>query len=99
MATTIKIEDPIRPVRSIGTSGAGGVYPIRARSVRSVRSLDRRSLKSVDHEKEDPVDEDSGLRREGDFKQKQVTHIQNLPLTYYANAYFVRFSRARFYYG
>lgn len=62
---TIQIEDPIRPVRS-HTSGTdiGGVYPIRA------ISTDRRS---TDHEYQGhKEDEDSGLRRAGDFKKKQV---------------------------
>ncbi|TVY57953.1 Potassium transporter 5 [Lachnellula cervina] len=64
MATTIKIEDPIRPVRSIGNNG--GVYPIRS------LSADRHSLRSTDNPKQDLEDEDSGLRRAGDFKKKQI---------------------------
>ena len=72
MATTIKIEDPIRPVRSLGNNG--GVYPIRS------LSTDRRSLRSTDHEKQDVEDEDSGLRRAGDFKKKQVQYALNLQL-------------------
>jgi len=74
MATTIKIEDPIRPVRSLGSNG--GVYPIRS------LSADRRSLRSTDQEKQDAEDEDSGLRRAGDFKKKQVQHVQTSQLTY-----------------
>ncbi|TVY82368.1 Potassium transporter [Lachnellula suecica] len=66
MSTTIRIEDPIRPVRSTGNNSLGGVFPLRSRSV------DRRSIKSSDYEKQDAEDEDSGLRRAGDFKQKQV---------------------------
>ncbi|KAF4635985.1 hypothetical protein G7Y89_g2111 [Cudoniella acicularis] len=70
---TIRIADPIRPTRSVASSSGvnvGGVYPLRAVSV------DRRSLPSNnDQERQSfstPEDEDSGLRRAGDFKQKQV---------------------------
>lgn len=64
---TIQIED-IRPVRSNASGNdVGGVYPIRA------ISTDRRSLRSTDHEyQHHKEDEDSGLRRDGDFKKKQV---------------------------
>lgn len=74
MATTIKIEDPIRPVRSIGNTG--GVYPIRS------LSADRHSLRSTDNPKQDLEDEDSGLRRAGDFKKKQVQHPRSPQLTF-----------------
>lgn len=65
METTIQIEDPIRPVRSNASGNdVGGVYPIRA------ISTDRRS---ADYERQGhKEDEDSGLRRAGDFKKKQV---------------------------
>ncbi|KAH6671701.1 potassium transporter-domain-containing protein [Halenospora varia] len=66
---TIRIADTLYPTRSnASTSGAdiGGVYPIRAISV------DRRSLRSGDHERQASEDEDSGLRRAGDYKKKQI---------------------------
>ncbi|CAG8949569.1 hypothetical protein HYFRA_00007802 [Hymenoscyphus fraxineus] len=68
MATsTLQIEDPIHATRSIASStGVGGVYPIRA--ISTDRRSHRRSI-DQEHQRED---EDSGLRRAGDFKKKQV---------------------------
>ncbi|RDL31487.1 Uncharacterized protein BP5553_09696 [Venustampulla echinocandica] len=67
-STTIKIADSTPPTKSSASTstGIGGVFPLRA------RSFDRRSLRSNDHERQGAEDEDSGLRRPGDYKQKQV---------------------------
>jgi KUP system potassium uptake protein len=86
MATTIRIDDTVRPTRSnterTGTGFGNGIYPYRSqsrassnnRSIRGRRgSLDKRSLKSGDHEAAE--DEDSGLRQSGDFKKRQVHTI------------------------
>jgi KUP system potassium uptake protein len=83
MATTIRIDDTVRPTRSnldrTGTGFGNGIYPYRSqsrasshnRSIRGRRgSFDKRSQKSGDQEA--AVDEDSGLRQAGDFKKRQV---------------------------
>jgi hypothetical protein len=64
---TIRIEDAIRPTKSHSSAtGVGGVFPIRA------ISTERRTQNTSDIEKPTSEDEDSGLRRAGDFKKKQV---------------------------
>ncbi|PBP24692.1 potassium transporter [Diplocarpon rosae] len=77
---TVRIADAIHPIGlNDGTSSAlaGGVYPIRndtkppsldLRSPRS-RSIERRGVRIIDHQ---PVVNDEGLRRDGDFKKKQI---------------------------
>jgi hypothetical protein len=83
MATTIRIDDTVRPTRSnqdrTGTGFSNGIYPYRSQSrtsshSRSARgrrgSFDRRSQKSGDPEVAE--DEDAGLRQAGDFKKRQV---------------------------
>jgi hypothetical protein len=72
---TIRIADPIRPTRadnsSSSTTAVGGVYPIRTNSLdrRSIRSNDRRGVKLNDAEN---LDDENGLRQQGDFKKRQV---------------------------
>lgn len=67
---TIRIEDAIRPTKSHSSvAESGGVFPTRA------VSIDRRSQKASDFEKSSGEDEDSGLRRAGDFKTKQVIKL------------------------
>lgn len=76
---TIRIEDPIKPVKSFDERKTrvdiGGVYNTRQISLdrRSSRlrreSIDRSSKVVDDAEAED---EDSGLRQASDFKKKQV---------------------------
>jgi KUP system potassium uptake protein len=85
MATTIRIDDTIRPTRShesaAANGGIGGVYHLRnvskssldrrSTGIRGRRgSVDRRSLRSGDNEAAE--DEDAGLRQSGDFKKRQV---------------------------
>ncbi|PBP19255.1 potassium transporter [Diplocarpon rosae] len=77
---TVRIADAIHPIGlNDGRSSAlaGGVYPIRddtkppsldLRSPRS-RSIERRGVRIIDHQ---PVVNDEGLRRDGDFKKKQI---------------------------
>jgi KUP system potassium uptake protein len=71
---TIRIDDlPIPPVRDHdgrSTGVAGGVYPIRSRSISRTRSFERRWVKLDDNE--DYGEEGAGLRQDGDFKQKQT---------------------------
>jgi KUP system potassium uptake protein len=91
MATTIRIDDTVRPTRSntdrTSTGFGNGIYPYRSQSrassnSRSIRgrrgSFDRRSQKSGDHEAAE--DEDSGLRQSGDFKKRQVQNDSKLSL-------------------
>jgi KUP system potassium uptake protein len=72
---TIRIADPIRPTRadnsSSSTTAAGGVYPIRTNSLdrRSIKSNDRRGVKLNDTEN---LEDENGLRQQGDFKKRQV---------------------------
>lgn len=74
MATTIHFADEIQRVKSKGSQdgsfGVGGVYSMRQRhSKSSLRSKDP----NVDDEDFIPEgDEDSGLRAEGDYKNRQV---------------------------
>jgi KUP system potassium uptake protein len=64
---TIRIDDTIRATKSHSDlPEIGGVFSIRA------ISTDHRSRKTSYLEKPSAEDEDSGLRRAGDFKQKQV---------------------------
>ena len=80
MATTIRIDDTIRPTRSNENGSSSGVNNgiYYMRSV-SRTSLDKRSSRgrkgSIDHRSlHDPAeDEDSGLRQTGDYKQRQVS--------------------------
>lgn len=85
MATTIRIDDTIRPTRTYtsatASGGIGGVYHLRNVSKSSLErrstgvrgrtgSADRRGLKPGDNEAAE--DEDAGLRQSGDFKSRQV---------------------------
>lgn len=82
---TIRIDDlavpPVRALDGHSTGVAGGVYPIRSRSLerRSVRtrSVERRGVKLDDHDHE-YGEEGTGLRQDGDFKQKQVRENRSL---------------------
>lgn len=78
---TIRIEDPIKPVKSFDereTRGdIGGVYNTRQlsldrRSSRLRRESIDRSSKVVEEAEAGDEDEDPGLRQAGDFKKKQV---------------------------
>jgi hypothetical protein len=74
MDTTIQFADGLKPTKSNASHsesiGLGGVYPMRSRSSLHDRrnSIDRFSEKAL------PVDEDSGLHAEGDYKRRQVKH-------------------------
>ncbi len=82
MATTIRIDDTVRPSRSnlerSATGFSNGIFPYRSQSRTSSNnrsrgrrgSLDKRSQRSRDDEAAE--DEDSGLRHSGDFKKRQV---------------------------
>ncbi|EPE24954.1 hypothetical protein GLAREA_11535 [Glarea lozoyensis ATCC 20868] len=64
---TIRIDDTIRATKSHSDlPEIGGVFSIRA------VSTDHRSRKTSDLENPSAEDEDSGLRRAGDFKKKQI---------------------------
>jgi KUP system potassium uptake protein len=68
---TIKIVDEIHPVRSNTSAISGGVTNgIYSRRNVSGLSLDRRSVRSADVEEAE--DEHSDLRRDGDYKKRQV---------------------------
>ncbi|KAI9653659.1 MAG: hypothetical protein M1821_007006 [Bathelium mastoideum] len=74
--TTIQFEEPIRVQRnrSVATGLDDGIHNIRSRSRGS--SAERRSFRRT--KTPDVHDEDPGLRRTGDYKQKQVFHGKHL---------------------
>jgi hypothetical protein len=92
---TIRIAETVHPTRSgdnaVSSGIGGGVYSMRNVSGASLErrstrgrgsSLDRRSLRSGNNVAAE--DEDSGLRRAGDFKKRQVHINWSLQLLAYS---------------